>query len=514
MKAIRATWALPIIIVICVLGMLALRGAAEALPSTTEASRPTTQADGLPAAGTDDKLSVTQGSVTIAGRKIAYDATAGTLKLKDDAGKTANFFFVAYTQRPAGEPATRPITFVFNGGPGAAAVWLHLGALGPQRVKLGEHGQAPAPPHGLIDNPQSWLDLTDLVFIDPVGTGYSRPVDGKAADWWSVEEDVSSVGNFIRVFLTRYQRWGSPKFLAGESYGTTRAAALSDYLLERLGIDVNGIVLISTVLNFQVLSPGDGNDLPYALYLPSYAAIHEYYRVYEPGNGPVLRLDKVENFAMNDYLTALAEGGSLTPEHRAIIAKQLAEYTGLPLDFILKSNLRISPWAFRKQLLNDQRKVLGRFDARVTGPDTDPASPHETYDPSLSSYLPIYQSTFTDYVRRTLKFDCDLNYEVLNPGVHWDFGGGGQGYLDVTSDLRGAMQKNPHLKLLVASAHYDLATPFAGTDYQIHHLDIDGQLHDRIRQTYYDSGHMIYQDQPSLLKFKQDVGEFYGGKER
>ncbi len=469
-------------------------------------TRPTSDTTDLPAPSADDKLSVTQGQIEVSGRSIAYNATAGTMLLKEEGGKKANFFFVAYTQRPAGAPQTRPVTFVFNGGPGAAAVWLHLGAMGPQRVVVGEHGEAPAPPHALSDNPQSWLDLTDLVFIDPVGTGFSRAVDGKAEDFWNVEQDVSSVGSFIRLYLTRYQRWESPKFIAGESYGTTRAAALSDYLLQRLGVDVNGIILISTVLNFQTLQPTYSNELPYPLYLPTNAELAVFHK--KAARDRAASRDEIQHFATTEYAQALAAGGALPAEDRDRIAARMAGYIGIDADFIKKSNLRISPTVFRKRLLNDQRLILGRFDARITGPDMFPASDREDYDPSLSRYLPIYESTFNAYVRHSLKFETDLNYEVLNPGVSWDFSRGGMGYLDVTDDLRGAMLRNPHLKLLVASAHFDLATPFAATDYQIHHLDIDGQLNNRITQTYYDSGHMIYQNHESLVQFKLDAAKF------
>jgi carboxypeptidase C (cathepsin A) len=474
--------------------------------STEPSSEPSTAPSDHP----QDKLSVTHHSITLNGATINYEATAGTITMKDEEGKPrADFFFVAYVKQPADQPSTRPITFVFNGGPGAAAVWLHLGAAGPYRVQLGENGIPGPPPHALIQNDQTWLDLSDLVFIDPVGTGYSRAAEGQKPDeFYGVQQDLDSVGDFIRLYLTRYQRWSSPKFLAGESYGTTRAAGLSAHLLERYGIDLNGIILISTVLNFQTLSPADGNDLPYALYLPSYASIALYHQKIKAADPDKLR-DEVSRYALGDYLTALAQGGGLSGPARADVVDRLARYTGLPADLIDKANLRIDPGFFRKHLLGDQRLIIGRFDARVTGEDPNPTDQNEEYDPSFSLYLPVYSSTFNDYVRRELKFETDLPYEGLSGRVGpWDFGKGGMGYLDVTHSLREAMLNNPHLRVLVASGYDDLATPFLGANFTFDHLDPTGRLRGNVTQTYYPTGHMIYHDPPSLAKLKRDIAAF------
>lgn len=487
--------------------MLGLMLAVWAAPARSATTQPATEPS---AAAAQDKLSVTRHSILVDGQSIDYEATAGTMALTDESGKTeANFFFVAYVKQPADQPATRPITFIFNGGPGAAAVWLHLGAVGPKRIELQDNGLPGAPPHRLIDNPQTWLDQSDLVFIDPVGTGYSRAAEGKKPqDFFGVEGDIDSVAGFIRLYLTRYQRWTSPKFLAGESYGTTRAAGLASHLLDRYGIDLNGIILISTVLNFQTLAPSDGNDLPYALYLPSYTAIALHHHKLQAEDAQKL-LEEVSRYAMGDYLKALAEGSALTPQARAEVVEHLSRYTGLPADLIDKADLRISPDLFRKRLLNDQRMILGRFDGRITGPDMAPASDDASFDPSLSLYLPVYAGTFNDYIRRDLKFESDLNYEVLNGRVQpWDFKGEGMGYLDVTGSLRGAMVENPHLRILVASGYEDLATAFLATNYTFDHLDLSGRLRNRVTQTYYDSGHMIYHDPPSLKKLKEDVADF------
>lgn len=461
-----------------------------------------------------EKLSITEHQITINGQALRYRATAGYMPVKDDAGKEkANFFFVAYEKLDAGDVSARPITFVFNGGPGAAAVWLHIGTAGPMRVRLADQqGQAPPPPYKLVENEATWLDLTDLVFIDPVGTGYSRPAVGeKAEQFFGVREDVASVGEFIRLYTTKYERWLSPKFLAGESYGTTRAAALSAYLIDRLGISLNGITFISTVLNFQTLSPSDGNDLPYPLFLPTYASSAWYHKKlsgeYQADLSKTLK--EVEQFALTDYAAALAKGGSLTPEQRKEMVSKLAAYTSLPASFIDKSNLRIGPSEFRKMLLNDEHKIIGRFDTRIAGLDPDPANSNAEYDPSLGTYLALYTATFSDYVRRNLKYDNDLQYEVLSNKVRpWNFGPAGNGYLNVADDLRSAMVKVPSMKVMFCSGYFDLATPFLATDYTINHLDLSHELRANITQTYYPGGHMIYHNHEGLLKLKENLRAF------
>ena len=345
-------------------------------PAARTTSRPAT-APGEKEKPGDDHLSVTHHEMTVGGRTLKYTATAGTMSQKDESGKAkADMFFVAYTLEHGGKGAehapatTRPITFVFNGGPGAASVWLHLGAVGPKRIDLDEKGVPAAPPFHLVENEATWLDVSDLVFIDPVGTGYSRPAQGeKGEQFYGVHEDVESVGSFIRLYITRNQRWASPKFLAGESYGTTRAAGLSEYLLNRHGISLNGIVLISSVLNFQTIAVGDSNELPWSMYLPSYTAIAWYHKKLPADLQKDLdaALKEVEQFAAGDYPVALRKGDALTDQGRHAIAEKLARYTGLPVDWILKAKLRIDPERFRKQLLEDQGKVIGRFDGRVTG---------------------------------------------------------------------------------------------------------------------------------------------------
>jgi carboxypeptidase C (cathepsin A) len=504
--------------------------------TTRETTKPTEKEEKEHEKQTGDELKITSHSVEVDGKKIDYTATAGTLVQRDEAGNAkADMFFVAYAKKDAAtkpspaasqpstassdEPVkkvaatTRPVTFVFNGGPGAASVWLHLGTAGPRRVELNDKGIPIGPPYRLVENEYSWLDATDLVFIDPVGTGYSRPAKGeKGEQFFGVREDIESMGAFIRLWTTRYQRWLSPKFLAGESYGTTRAAGLSRYLLNRQGISLNGIMLISSVLDFQTLRPGGGNDLPYALYVPSYAAAAWYHKKLsaelQQRDLPKL-VDEVKGWAMGDYTLALAKGGGIEDDQKRAIAEKLAAYTGLPIDWILRSDLRIDPMRFMKQLLNDQRKMLGRFDSRVTGFTSDPIEAEPEYDPSLSPYLGAYTANFNDYVRRELKFESDLPYEVLSGRVQpWNYGPAGNGYLNVADDLRDAMLQNPSMHVMFASGWLDLATPFAATDYTIDHMGLVKELRGNITTQYFPAGHMMYHEASSLKKLHEDVASF------
>ena len=504
------------------------------------ASRPSDKADRLPAPlqGTVEKAASTLHEVTIAGQVVKYRATAANMPMKDENGKLkGTIFFVTYEKddtpasapagadsRPAAATTTadtqpsspdrsrRPITFVFNGGPGAAAVWLHLGTAGPQRVDLGENGEPPPPPYRLIDNPFSWLDATDLVFIDPVGTGFSRPAEGeKAEQFFGVQEDIQWVADFIRLYVTAYGRWPSPKFLAGESYGTTRAAGLSEYLIDRHGIALNGVVLISSVLDFQTLAPSDNNDLPYPLYLPSYTAIAWYHKKLPADLQADLKatLKEVEDWSVSTYAISLARGASLPKEQRETVVARLARYTGLPADLIERFNLRIQPGVFRKFLLASEHEVIGRFDSRLRGFDAERGSNQAHYDPGLAEYLAIYSSTFNDYVRRALKYESLLPYEVLSGRVHpWKMAEPGEGYLNVADNLRSAMIKNPHLKILVCSGYFDLATPYYATIYTLNRLDLSPALRANISMAFFKGGHMMYHHEPSREKLHDDVSAF------
>ncbi|HZZ41656.1 MAG TPA: hypothetical protein VFE58_01855 [Tepidisphaeraceae bacterium] len=476
--------------------------------STHPTSAPTTKPD--PAAVTTDH------QITIAGKPIHYKATAGTITLKSDDGKPrATMFFVSYSKSdPTPDPSARPITYIFNGGPGAASVWLHLGAVGPRRISLNPDGSPPAPPYHLVDNDQTWLDLTDLVFIDPVGTGFSRPAEGVKADqFFGVDPDIATVAEFIRLYTTKYERWSSPKFLAGESYGTTRAAGLSEYLLDHTGIALNGILFISTVLDFSTLHIDDNNTLPYALNLPTYTAAAWYHKRLSANlqsHDLQTLVRDAQHWSLSVYLPALLQGDKLPNDTRKQIISQLSQYTSLSPALIEQQNFRIGPSFFEKHLLADQRQIIGRFDSRLTGYSTDTEEPWPEYDPSLSLYYPLYTSTFNDYIRRELKYESDLTYEVLSPRVGpWNFGQEGGGYLNVATRLRSALAKNPHMKLLFAAGFYDLATPFATVDYTIDHLNLSPELRKNITQTYYPAGHMLYHPHASLIKLKSDLAPFF-----
>ncbi|CAN5428659.1 peptidase S10 [soil metagenome] len=460
---------------------------------------------------------VTTHQLIIGNQTIDYTATTGMIALKDDAGKSrAKIFFVAYEKTAADDSdrADRPVTFVFNGGPGAAAIWLHMGCVGPKVVALAEGGAPPAPPYHLQDNPYTWLSTTDLVLIDPVGTGYSRPEGDpqRARDFYSVRGDIDGVSDFIRIYLTKYQRWLSPKFLCGESYGTTRAAGLSEQLHDRYGIDLNGIFLLSTVLNFQTIDFDAGNDTPYPLFLPTYTAIAHYHKKLSPDLqvNMTKTVAQAEAWAMGEYSSALSKGSSLSDAERDKVAQQLSRYTGLPLEYVKRSNLRISPHRFEKELLADQSRVIGRMDGRFSGHNADPLNDTPEFDPTLSGYVGPFSSTFNDYVRRTLKYENDLNYEFLSPRVGpWDFGTNGNGFLNVATTLRRAMTKLPAMKIMICSGYYDLATPFTAADFTVNQMPLDKSLRANFVQKYYEGGHMFYLNPSAHEALKRDVDEFY-----
>lgn len=455
----------------------------------------------------------TQHEIVINGKALAYTAAAGMLPLHDRAKDEAiaGVFFTAYTRNDVSNSAERPLVFVFNGGPGSASVWLHLGAIGPKRVKMQEQGWMPAPPFRLEDNAHTWLDQADLVFIDPVGTGYSRAVEiGKDKEFWSLEKDLESVGEFIRLYLTRYRRWHSPLFLAGESYGTTRAAGLAGYLFDK-GIAFNGIVLISTVLNFQTLEFEQGNDLPFALFLPTYTATAWYHKrlpadLQEQALADVLQ--EVEAWAETEYTVALAKGDRLSADERQALAEKLARYTGLDPRFIDHTRLRVRDRHFFKELLRDQWRTVGRLDSRFTGIDRSNVAETIEHDPAMSAIMPPYTAMFNQYVREELGYESDDTYEILSFDVNrtweWDRGK----FPDTSEPLRSAMAKNPFMKVFVGAGYYDLATPHFGAQYTLSHMEIDPALKDNVQIAYYEAGHMFYVDVASLAKFTQDVQAF------
>src|SRR6266536_1024095 len=408
---------------------------------------------------------VTRHEIRVGGRTLKYTATVGMMPIKNRDGETeARMFFMAYTLDDGGNRSRRPLTFSFNGGPGSASVWLHLGAIGPKRVKMNADGTMPAPPYELVDNEQTWLNQTDLVFIDPVGTGYSRAVrPDLAAKFFGLAGDIESVGEFIRMYLTRYERWTSPLFLVGESYGTTRASALSGYLIDR-GIAFNGIVLISTIMNFETTNFAAGNDLPYEMFLPSYATTAWYHKKL-PSDLQTRSVQdivaEVEHWAANDYALALEKGDRLTAPERQDVISKLSRYTGLSPQFIDNANLRVSLNLFRKELLRSERRSIGRLDARFKGYDASYASDSPDFDASEAAIRPPYTSTFNNYVRSELGFKSDLEYYILGGGFTspWNWGTN-NGYVDTSIAVRNALAKNPYLSVVVAMGYHDMATPY------------------------------------------------------
>ena len=418
-------------------------------------------------------------------------------KDKDEPKQKAKVFYVAYTRTDVGnDPAKRPITYSFNGGPGSASVWLHLGALGPRRTELTDRGEAPLPPYHLVDNEATWLDATDLVFIDPVSTGYSRSATGEdPKQFHGFKEDLASVGDFIRLYTSRNTRWASPKFIIGESYGTTRAAGLSDYLQERYGFYVNGIILVSSILDFSTARFNPGNDRPYPLYLPSYTAAAWYHKKLPPDlQSKSLKdvLTESENFASNQYLLALNRGDQLDENQRKDLADKLARLTGLPADAIAQQNFRIPARRFFFNLLKDKNRSIGRYDARFSGIRYEPGTDEPDFDPSYEAVLGPYSATLNDYVRRELKFESDLPYEMIADVRPWNYANVAQNqFLDVAEDLRKAMSRNPYLKLWVACGYYDLATPYYAAANVLHGMQLDPTIRDNMRMTFYEAGHMM-----------------------
>ena len=467
-----------------------------------------------------DHLIESQHKIIIDGIEIEYTVTTGTMVLREETPDRekefegekpkAEFFFVAYSKNGIEDPSIRPVTFSFNGGPGSSSVWLHLGVLGPRRVQMEFTGDLPKPPFHLVDNEFSLLDKTDLVFIDPVSTGYSRPVAGqKAKDFHGFKKDIESMGDFIRLYTTRYNRWLSPKFLAGESYGTTRASGLSGYLQDRHGLYLNGILLISAVLNFQTIEFAPGNELPYVLFLPTYAATAWYHNALRLRRPLQKLLVEVEEFAINEYAPALIKGDALPLSERKVVAEKLARYTGLTPDYIERSNLRIPDYRFFKELLRSKSRVVGRLDSRFLGIDPDNLGEGTQNDPSYTNIIGPYTAAFYDYVRRELKFEKDIPYEILNGQVWpWSYAQHENQFVYVAETLRQAMSTNPHLKVFLASGYYDLATPYFASEYTFNHLGLDKSLRDNISMAYYEAGHMMYIHMPALEQLKQDLAEF------
>lgn len=402
--------------------------------------------------------------------------------------------------------------FSFNGGPGSPSLWLHLGALGPKRVRMDPDTGLPKPPYRLEDNSQTWLEFTDLVFIDPIGTGYSRAKTLELAEKaWGLEGDIESVAEFIRLFLARHERWLSPLYIVGESYGTTRASGLSSYLLQR-GIALNGIVLVSAILNFQTARFSKANDLPYILFLPTYTATAYYHgRLGEDLQSRPIRevLDQARVWARESYAPALAKGDQLAGEERAEALRQLARFTGVSEEWLDQRDLRPVIHTFCKQLLRDKRRTVGRLDSRFVGIDPHAGGEQYTHDPAMSSLMPPYTSVFNHYVRAGLGYRSDLEYQVFK-GIEkpWNWGSAGEGHPDTSEALRDAMSKNPHMKVFIASGYFDLATPFFATEWTLAHAGLEPEIRGAVRTHEYEAGHMMYIHEPSLGALSRDVATF------
>ena len=496
---------------------LLVNGAPVGLFAANEPAKPAEKPAAEPAKETPkpaepkEEFIKSQHSGMINGQKLDYTAVAGTILLRDNEEKpTAAIFYIAYTKDGETNMARRPVTFSFNGGPGSSSVWMHLGLLGPRRVLLNEDGSSLPPPYKLVDNEYSLLDDTDLVFIDPVSTGFSRPVKpDDAKKFHSVESDLRSVANFIRLYTTRNGRWDSPKFIIGESYGTTRAAGLTGELRERERMNVNGIMLVSTVLNFETISFAHGNDLPYVLYLPSYTASAWYHKRLPPDlqQLPLAEvMAKAETFATRDYNHALVLGTALPAETRRATVKELARLTGLSEEFIDRSNLRVAMSRFAAELLRADNRVIGRFDARYKGYVRDRLAGGMEYDPTTEAVAGVFASTFNQYVRAELNYKSDLPYEILT-SIDWDWGEQNR-YLNVAETLADSLTRNPYLRVHVSCGDYDLATPWSAVRYTFNHLQVDPDLAKNITLDTYTAGHMMYLNLADLKKQKADLARF------
>ncbi|WP_155374357.1 S10 family peptidase [Catellatospora vulcania] len=466
-----------------------------------------------PAAEPADDLSVTHHEVN----GLRYTATAGRLVVRaeshtDDAfdghQAKAEMFVVAYTLDGA-DPATRPVTFAFNGGPGSSSVWLHLGLLGPRRVVMGDAGALTPPPYGLADNAETLLRHSDLVFIDPVSTGYSRAVKGgKSREHHGFSGDVDSVGELIRLWTSRHGRWTSPKYLCGESYGTLRAAALAHHLQDRHGMWLNGLMLVSSVLNIGTLEFHPHLDGAYPLFLPTYAAIAHYHGLH--GDRPLGEvLAEAEEFADRTYPWALARGARLSEAERTAAVGALARLTGLDPDYVDRVDLRPEHVRFFTELLRSRRRTVGRLDGRFLGWDADYGREHWSSDPSLDAIMGPYTAAINQYLRADLGYRNDLPYKTLTADVHpWSFKEFEGQHVNVADKLAAAMRANPHLRVQVACGYHDGATPYYASEHTFAHLEIPAELRGNIEFKYYEAGHMMYVHEPSRLAQAQHLAEF------
>jgi carboxypeptidase C (cathepsin A) len=503
-------------------GALLAAVAARADEPTTgrdEAKKPTGEGAKKPEPPKPEQ-SVTQHSVTIGGKTIDYTATAGTLLVRNDKDEpTAAMGYIAYTRRGGGNAGGRPVTFAYNGGPGSSSVWLHMGALGPRRIVTTDAGPTPPPPYRVVDNAYSILDKTDLVMIDPVGTGLSRAVgEAKDKDFWGVDPDIESVSRFIKQYVSDNNRWSSPKYLLGESYGTTRSAGVVEYLQTKENMALNGVILVSVAIDLEALFAWPGNDKPYPLILPSFAAVAAYHHLLP---NPPARLepflDEVRRYALGEYSAALLKGDALSDQERDAVAEKVHGYTGLSTDFIKKAKLRIRETQFTQELLRGHHETVGRLDARFLGVSFDPLAEDSDYDPQSAAISSAFTAAFLDYFHGELKFGQGKTYKIEDDAISsvWDFKHRAPGVPfpipvpDTALDLAHALGYNPHLRVLVLNGLYDLATPFFASESMIDHLLLEKELRSHLQLKYYEAGHMMYIHEPSLKQMKADIAAFY-----
>ncbi len=465
------------------------------------------------------EVSTTSHSVKIDGKIITYKAVAGTMQLRNSEDQPiALHGFTAYIKDGTTDVKTRPISFVFNGGPGSSSIWLHMGVIGPRRVVVNDPGFTPAAPYTLEDNGSSLLDVTDIVMMDPIGTGLSHAI-GKAKnkDFWGVDQDIKGISQFIKQFVTEYDRWNSPKYLVGESYGTFRNAGVVDYLQESMGMAMNGVVMVSAVFDLRTLVFAQGDDISYVMNLPTYAATAWYHN--KVPNKPAsleAYLNEARIFSKTEYTLALMEGDGLSGASREKILDRLAYFTGLSKAYLDKTNLRVSEPEFTEELLRAERKTVGRLDSRFTGINQDALSQFSQWDPQSSSISPGYTALFMDYYYNTLKVNKANSYHVSaysRQGFDWDWkhaknGGGFPTPPNTGTDLAEAMSRNPHLKVLILNGLYDLATPFYGVEYSIDHMELEKEIKANIIMKYFEAGHMMYTHRPSLELFKKETADF------
>jgi len=471
---------------------------------------PAAQQEPAPA---DDRLSRTSHVLQLNGQPLAYTATAGTVPIRlDDGEVAARMFFVAYT-KDGEDPATRPIAFLFNGGPGSATIWLHMGSFGPKIARMGEEGFQPAPPYELVDNPNTLLGVSDLVFVDAVDTGYSRTADGVERETFHGQDgDIRAFGEFIAEYVRVFDRYPSPKFLIGESYGSIRSAGLAQELQSRHGIELNGVALLSALLTYQTLRTAPNNDIAYATLIQTYAATAWYHERLPSDlqqKSLTAVVDEARTFAFGDYMLALTKGNTLSDNERTAMAERLARFTGLSAEFMLQANLRVDAGRYRKELLRDQRLVVGRLDSRFTALDADAAGEEQEFDPSNTALVGPYVAMFRHYVDNDLEWESDVHYATRGDVRPWTYVQ--NSYMDMTDTLRQTMAINPFLEVFVICGYYDMATTVGGIEFSMSHLAYDRQITERVSFGYYEGGHMMYIRPSAHAALTRDTAAFIRG---